>query len=119
MVGKDQWEGGCILIKRLLSLFRPEMLRAWTNAALVRLKRSDGFQRLSEMDLIGSGEIVKVKKRKREHHGHKSGCWSSRCGSAVMNLTSIHEDVVPIPGLAQWVKDLNITYFAEIFKLVV
>ena len=30
---------------------------------------------------------------------------SSRCGSAVMNPTSIYEDVGWIPGLAQWVKD--------------
>ena len=31
---------------------------------------------------------------------------SSRHGSVVMNLTSIHEDMGFIPGLAQWVEDL-------------
>ena len=31
--------------------------------------------------------------------------WSSHCGSAVTNRTSILEDVGLIPCLAQWVKD--------------
>ena len=31
--------------------------------------------------------------------------WSSHCGSAVMNLTSIHEDMGYIPSLTQGDKD--------------
>ena len=39
----------------------------------------------------------------------KSYCGSSHCDSVVMNLTSIHEDMGPIPGLAQRVKNLALT----------
>ena len=35
----------------------------------------------------------------------RSNLQSSHCSTAKTNLTSIHEDVGSIPGLAQWVKD--------------
>ena len=35
---------------------------------------------------------------------------SSHRGSAVMNLTSIHEDAVSILALTQWVKDLALLW---------
>ena len=47
------------------------------------------------------------KSRQQEKIVHKKVDYqSSCCGSVLMNLTSIHEDVGSIPGLTQWVKDL-------------
>ena len=40
---------------------------------------------------------------RRSHESMVIG--SSCCGSAVTNMTSIHEDMGFVPGLAQWVKD--------------
>ena len=47
--------------------------------------------------------LKRQKDKKRKKRKRKRG--SSHCGSAEINLTSIHEDTGLLPGLAQWVKD--------------
>ena len=49
-----------------------------------------------QLEILILGEVSQTGKDKYR---------SSRCGSAEMNLTSTHEDMDSISGLAQWVKD--------------
>ena len=48
----------------------------------------------------------KKKKKERKKQTNKPG--SSHCGLGETNPTNIQEDVVSIPGLTQWVKDLTL-----------
>ena len=64
--------------------------------------------------LLNVGEYMQLHLPLGHHHTCESiqqlkGCLRTpRHGSAEMNLTRDHEVVGPIPGLAQWVKDLTL-----------
>ena len=56
--------------------------------------------------LLYDETVLKEKKPSPLTH-QEMNFWSSHPGSLEMNLTSIHEDTLLIPGLAKWVKDLG------------
>ena len=68
----------------LLPLPLPALHSLYASLCPIPLTRSDNILITSKLRPIGS----------------------SFCGSAEMNLTSIHQDTGLIPGLTQWVKDL-------------
>ena len=60
------------------------------------LLRNSNFTFHKWLGLFGAKSLV-IKKNRERGRSHR--------GSVVKNLTSIHENVGWIPGLAQWVKD--------------
>ena len=49
-----------------------------------------------------TGVALKKKKKKIQRNAPEE---SSHCGLAIMNPTSIHEDMGSIPDLTRWIKD--------------
>ena len=56
--------------------------------------------------LRGKLKVIQAFLKREEKSQINNVTWSSHCGAAEMNSTSIHEDAGYIPGLTQWAGDL-------------
>ena len=82
------------ITEEALEAQRGEVLCPGSPSQCVRKRESREFDSERHTRMLGAKDMQFKK------------AWSSCCGSAVMNPTSVHEDVGLIPGLAQWLKDL-------------
>ena len=96
-----------------LNVFHKELWTGWTwnNTGLTCTRTHLGKEISMADEWIGSQCVFFLVKKptwgsKMSKNVQKRATWSSCYGSAVMNPTSIHEDVGSIPGLDQWVKGL-------------
>ena len=92
--------GGIILLKRKPNL--PPHTQKVTNIG-------ENVEKLEPLCIV-HGKVKGCSLCAKQYGGFskKVNLGNSHCGSAVTNLTSIHEDAGSIPDLAQWDKDLEL-----------